>query len=155
MPCPRINLTFFLCRALLREVIRALRHDLPLPTFCAALLQGCMQERRKAAIREFEFKVWKLKNILGPQQNFFFSFRIASWIRWRTWPLYAFFSRLVRVFVNRHRWWLVEIWEKWNYFDSSTCRRRLFNGNRSIGCKLQFLPYLNLIEWITFTASAK
>jgi hypothetical protein len=44
-------------RALLREVVRALRHDLPLPTFCAALLHGCMQERRKVAIREFEFKV--------------------------------------------------------------------------------------------------
>ncbi|XP_045031439.1 integrator complex subunit 1 [Daphnia magna] len=43
-------------RALLREVVRALRHDLPLVTFCAALLHGCMQDRRKAAIREFEFK---------------------------------------------------------------------------------------------------
>lgn len=43
-------------RALLREVVRALRQDLPLPTFCAALLQASMQERRRAAIREFEFK---------------------------------------------------------------------------------------------------
>ena len=43
-------------RALLREVVRALRHDLPLPIFCAALLQASMHDRRRMAIREFEFK---------------------------------------------------------------------------------------------------
>jgi hypothetical protein len=61
----------YVFRALLREVVCALRHDLPLPTFCAALLHACMQERRKVAIREFEFKVWQhlKRNMLVARRN--------------------------------------------------------------------------------------
>ena len=43
-------------RALLREMMRALRHELPLTTFCSALLQGTMVEPRESLLKEFEFK---------------------------------------------------------------------------------------------------
>lgn len=52
-------------RALLRELVRALRQDLPLPIFCYALLQASLHERRSQSIREFEFKVNVLYNILS------------------------------------------------------------------------------------------
>jgi len=47
----------FLIRALLREVVRALRYDLPLHVFCAALFQATQNEKRDSIIKDFEFKV--------------------------------------------------------------------------------------------------
>ena len=48
---------FDMIRALLREVVRALRYDLPLHVFCAALFQATLHEKRENIVKDFEFKV--------------------------------------------------------------------------------------------------